>query len=75
MVAVKLIPHILAWVGIVLVLLRGFSGRRSVVTVASISGFVIGVVGAFTLFRLFPGTIPFGIVKSALGVSFLFLWG
>ena len=75
MVAVKLIPHLLSWVGIVLVLLRGFPGRRSVVTAASISGFVIGVAGAFILFRSFPGTIPFGIIKSALGVSFLLLWG
>ncbi len=75
MVAVKLIPHILSWAGIVLVLLRGFPGRRSVVTLTSISGFVIGVTGTFILFRSYPGTIPFGIVKSALGVSFLFLWG
>lgn len=75
MVAVKLIPHLLSWVGIVLVLLRGFPGRRSVVTATSISGFVVGVAGAFILFRSFTGTIPFGIIKSALGVSFLFLWG
>lgn len=75
MVTAKLIPHILAWAGIVLVLLRGFPGRRSVVTLASISGFVIGATGSNILFRSFPGTIPFGIVKSVLGVSFLFLWG
>ena len=75
MVAVKLIPQLLAWVGIVLVLLRGFPGRRSIVTTTSISGFLIGVAGASLLFRSFPGTIPFGIIKSALGVSFLLLWG
>jgi uncharacterized membrane protein len=75
MVAVKLIPHLLSWFGIVLVLLRGFPGRRSVVTMTSISGFVIGVVGAFILLRSFPVTLPFGIIKSALGVSFLLLWG
>ncbi len=75
MVAVKLIPHILSWAGIVLVLLRGFPGRRSVVTLTSISGFVIGVVGTFTLFRSFPGTVVFGIVTSALGVVFLLIWG
>lgn len=75
MVAVKLIPHILSWAGIVLVLLRGFPGRRSVVTLTSISGFVIGVTGTFILLRSYPGTISFGIVKSVLGVSFLFLWG
>jgi hypothetical protein len=75
MVAVKLIPHILSWFGIVLVLLRGFPGRRSVVTATSISGFVIGVAGTFILFGSFPVTVPFGIIKSALGVSFLLLWG
>jgi len=75
MVALKLIPQLLSWIGIVLVLLRGFPGRRSIVTAASISGFVIGVAGDFILFRSFPGTIPFGIIKSALGVSFLLLWG
>lgn len=75
MVALKLIPHILAWAGIVMALLRGFPDRRSVVTVASITGFVIGVAGSFLLFRSYPGTISFGIVKSVLGLCFLFLWG
>lgn len=74
MVALKLVPQLLAWVGIVLVLLRGFPGRRSVVAAASLAGLVIGVAGAFILFRSFPGTVPFGIIKSALGVSFLLLW-
>jgi uncharacterized membrane protein len=74
MVAVKLIPHLLTWFGIVLILLRGFPDRRPVVTVTGISGFIIGVVGAFVMFRSFPGTITFGMIKSALGVSFLFLW-
>lgn len=75
MVAVKLIPHLLSWFGIVLALLRGFPGRRSVVTASCISGFVIGVAGAFFLSRSFPGTVLFGTITSALGVSFLFLWG
>jgi len=75
MVAMKLIPQLLAWIGIVLVLLRGFPGRRSIVTLAGLSGFVIGVAGVFILFRTFTGTVPFGVVKSALGVSFLLLWG
>ncbi len=74
-ISLKLIPHLLAWFGIVLILLRGFAGRRSVVTVASIAGFVIGVTGTCILFRSFPVAIPFVVVKSALGVSFLFLWG
>lgn len=75
MVAVKFIPHLLSWFGIVLVLLRGLPGRRSVVTVTSISGFVIGAAGAFILSHSFPGTVLFGIIKSALGLGFLFLWG
>jgi len=75
MVAVKFIPQILAWIGIVLVLLRGFPGRRSLVTAASIAGFTLGVAGTVILFRSFSGTTPFGVIKSALGVNFLVLWG
>lgn len=75
MTAMKLVPHILAWAGIVLVLLRGFPGRRSVVTLASISGFVIGVLVTFLLFRAYPATIPVGVIKSVLGGGFLCLWG
>jgi uncharacterized membrane protein len=75
MIAVKLIPQLLAWVGIVLVLMRGFPGRRSILTITILSGFVIGMAGVFILFRSYPGTITFGIVKTALGVSFLLLWG
>jgi uncharacterized membrane protein len=70
----KLIPHLLALGGIVLVLLRGFPGRRTVVMTTSICGFVIGVAGALIMFRSFKGELTFGIIKSALGVSFLFLW-
>ena len=59
----------------ILVLLRKFPGRRSIVTVTSVSGFVIGVTGTFILFRSLPLSIPYVVVKSALGVSFLLLWG
>ena len=75
MIAVKLIPHILSWAGIVLVVLRGFSGRRPVVMATSICGFTIGVTGAFILIASFPGTLPYGIIKAALGLGFLLLWG
>lgn len=75
MVAVKLIPHLLSWIGIVLVLLRGFPGRRSAVMAASISGFVIGVTGTAVLLRSFPSTIPYTVIKSMLGVCFLLFWG
>lgn len=75
MIVLKLIPQLLAWSGIALFLLRGFPGRRAVVTAASISGFVLGSAGAWVLFRTLEGTLPFVIIKSAVGVGFLFLWG
>jgi len=75
MLAMKLIPQLFAWTVIALFLLRGFPGRRAVVTAASMAGFALGVTGALGLFRAFPGALPFGIIKSALGVGFLFLWG
>lgn len=75
MFAVKIIPHILAWAGIVLILFRGSPGQRPAVTLASISGFVAGSSGAFILFRFFPEPVVFGVIKSVLGVSFLLLWG
>lgn len=71
----KLIPHLLSWFGIVLVLLRGFPGRRSVVATASIAGFAIGVVAAFMLFRSYPGDLSFGIIRDVVGGVFLLLWG
>lgn len=74
MVALKLIPHLLAWAGILLVLLRGYSERRSVVMKTSITGFASGVAGVFILFSTFPETIPFGSIKTALAVSFFLLW-
>ena len=74
-IILKTIPHLLAWSVIVLVSFRGFTGRRSVVTLSSISGLIIGVSGSCILFRSFPGAIPFGIIKSILGLSFLLLWG
>ncbi len=75
MIAAKLITQLLAWVGIVIFLLRGFPGRRSIVTAAGISGFVAGVAGTFVMFRSFPAPLIFGVVKSALGVGFMLLWG
>ncbi len=75
MIAVKLIPHLLSWFGIVLILLRGFPKRRSVVIATSIAGFVIGVVGAFLLLRVLTGSVGFVIITSVLGMCFLFLWG
>ena len=71
----KLIPHLLAWVGIVLLLLRGFTARRSVVAVAGMGGFAVGVAGTYVLLHSFTGDTPFAIIKDAVGMSFLLLWG
>jgi MFS family permease len=75
MVAMKLIPQILSWPVIVLVLLKGFPGRRRIVVSTGTAGFIVGSAGLFFLFNLFPGNLLFGAVKSALGVGFLLLWG
>jgi uncharacterized membrane protein len=75
MVAVKFIPHLLSWIGIVLVLLRGFPGRRPVVTTAAIAGFTAGAAGAFLLFRSYPAELSFGIIRGVVGGVFLLLWG
>jgi hypothetical protein len=73
MVAVKLISQLLSWTGIVLLLLRGYPGRRPVVAAASIAGFALGVAGGGILLRTFTGEIPFGIIKTAVGGSFILL--
>jgi uncharacterized membrane protein len=75
MLALKLIPHLLAWTGMVLVLLRAFAGRRMVVFIAGNAGFLAGAAGIFSLFGAVSESLLFGIIKSALGVSFLLLWG
>jgi hypothetical protein len=75
MIAVKLIPQLLSWAVIVVVLLRGFPGRRLLVTTAVSAGFVTGASGVVFLSGSFPGNLAFAIIKSALGVSFLCLWG
>ena len=72
--AYKLIPLLVAWAGIMLVLARGFSGRRSVAAVAGSVGFACGVAGAFALLLFFKGDTPFAFVKMLLGVVFLLLW-
>ncbi len=75
MVAVKLIPLLFSWFGIVLVLLRGFSGRRVPVAATGVVGFALGVVGAFALLRSYPGELSFGIVRGVVAGVFLLLWG
>ncbi|HLO25127.1 MAG TPA: DUF2318 domain-containing protein [Geobacteraceae bacterium] len=72
--ALKFIPHLLSWAGIILVLLRGFPDRRPVVAVAGAAGFAAGVAGAYLLFRTFPAEISFWIIRDAVGGSLLLLW-
>jgi len=75
MVAMKFIPHLLSWLGIVLVLLRGFPGRRTVVTVAGSAGFAAGLGGAFVFISSTPGDFLFSIIRDLVGGGLLLLWG
>lgn len=75
MVVMKLIPHLLSWTGIVLVLMRGFAGRRSVVAVSCSAGFAAGEAAAYILIRSFPGDFSFEIIRDVVGGSLLLLWG
>jgi hypothetical protein len=74
MQALKMIPQLLAWSVLVLVLLRGFPGRRNLVAGASAAGFIAGVAGVLALSASFPA-LSYGAVRSLLGGSFLILWG
>jgi len=75
MLALKLIPQLLCWVGMVLVLLRGFSGRRPTVVAAACAGFLLGLAGALTLLRFLPGEFSFGLIRDLVGGGFLLAWG
>jgi hypothetical protein len=75
MVAVKLIPHLLSWAGIVLVLARAFKGRRPVVAPAVAFGFAAGEAVAFILLRSFQGDTSYGIIRDVVGGTLLLLWG
>jgi hypothetical protein len=69
-----LILQLIAWELIVLIIMRGIPGCRRAVTIGAGIGFALGVAGYFVMFRLLPGTVPFGMIKSVLGGSFFFLW-
>ncbi len=70
----KLIPQLIAWTVMVLLLLRGMPGRRGAVLISAVTGFSLGVAGYLLLSRLFPVTLPLGIIRSAVGGSFFLLW-
>lgn len=70
----QFIPLLLSWFLILLVLLRGFPGRRLIVTTISIVGFSCGVIGALVLFRAYPGDFLFGFIRGVVGGAFLLFW-
>ena len=74
MVAVKLIPHLLAFFGMVVILARGYATRRSQVKVASATGFTAGVVGTALLAVSFSSSLTYAAIKSVLGVAFFLFW-
>jgi hypothetical protein len=74
MVALKLLPQLIAWTLIVLVVLRGFRGRHRTVTVAAGAGYALGVAGACLLSRAFTVNVTLGVIKTVLGASFFLLW-
>ncbi|MDR3581006.1 MAG: DUF2318 domain-containing protein [Oryzomonas sp.] len=73
--AYKLIPLFLAWAGAVMVLGRGFPGRRPMVAVAGSAGYAGGLAATFLLVRFLPGDLPFGIIKDAVGAGIILMWG
>ena len=75
MVFLKQIPQFLVWMLLLLLLLRGFPGRRRAVSFWSTGGFALGVAGYLLLARLLPVRVPLGIIRSVMGGSFLLLWG
>jgi hypothetical protein len=75
MVAMKLIPQLLCWIGVALVLLRGFSGQRRTATAAACTGFALGAAGALALFRFLPAELCFGLIRDLVGGSFLLACG
>jgi hypothetical protein len=74
MAALIIVPQLIAWTIIVLVLQRGMPGRCRAVTLGAGIGFALGVAGVLVMNRFLPGKVPLGMIKTALGVSFFFLW-
>lgn len=75
MVLVKLISQFISWAAIVLVLLRGYPGRRPIVSAACIAGFALGLAGGGILIRAFTGELPFWIIRGVVAGSLIFFWG
>ncbi len=68
------ILQLFAWTVILLVVMRGISDSRRYVTIGAGIGFALGVAGVLVISRLLPGDLHLRIIRTALGVSFFFLW-
>jgi uncharacterized membrane protein len=74
-VAIKLLPQLLCFGAMVLVLLRGFQGRRGAVALIASCGFMVGAAAALVLFRSYPAATSFAFLRDVVGAGFLFFWG
>jgi uncharacterized membrane protein len=74
-IAIKLIPNLLAWAGIMFGLFRGFPGQRKLVGALGAAGFALGAAGTAVVFRSFPGDLSYGIIRNIVGCGFLLFWG
>ncbi|WP_236021888.1 DUF2318 domain-containing protein [Geomesophilobacter sediminis] len=75
MFAAKLLPQLFAFFGIAAVVLRGYPERRRPLAVSVGAGFAVGAAVAFFLFRNFPGSFPFELIRTVVGASFFLFWG
>jgi len=69
--AVRLMPHLLAWGAMLLLLARGCAGRRGTVAAAAGAGFIGGIVAAPAAARLLGTDASFDTAKIVLGAAFL----
>lgn len=73
--AVKLVPQLLCFAGIVLLLLRGFPGRRPAVAAGAGAGFLLGTAATLILFRSLSAPASLAVIRDVIGAGFLLLWG
>ena len=75
MPALKFIPHLLAFFGVALILLRGAPGRRLPAALACGAGFGLGTLAVLLLLRAGSSNLLFGAIRGVLGGGFLLFWG
>jgi len=73
--AVKLVPQLLCFAGIVLVLLRGLHARRSTVIAGVGCGFLLGTAATLVLFRTVAAAASLAVIRDVIGAAFLLLCG